>query len=277
MAHLINGRALAADIRRELKANITAAGFKPTLGVILVGNDPASHLYVSLKERAAHEVGVTVEKAIFPADTKQQDLLEKINNFNERTDIDAVLVQLPLPQGIDENTVINTIRPDKDADGFHRQNLSLLNSDKSFIIPGLSLGIVRLIESTGLPLNGKNAVLIVNSDEFARPTAELLRQRGLTVDISQQPDSKTSQADVIVVAVGKPNTIHSEHVKNGAVVIDVGTTKTGDRVVGDVAQDEFMGREIYLTPVPGGVGPMTVAMLLRNVYQLALRFRDPSR
>ncbi len=270
MATLLNGRALAEQLLQELKLKIPTLGFTPCLGVILVGDDPASHLYVSLKEKAAAEVGISVNKILLPATTTLAQVTAAVRTFNENPKVQGILVQLPLPIPLPEQTVINLIDPNKDADGFHPLNLKKLNNGQPSIIPGLSEGIVKLINLTGVALKNKTALILANSEEFSRPLSQLLKQLGLTVKTASQPEvSELLKADLIIVALGQPEIITGQMVKDGTVLIDVGTTKVNDQIKGDIKAADFINREVYLTPVPGGVGPMTVAMLLWNVYHLA--------
>ncbi len=271
MAILINGRALADTLLLELKNKIKELSFTPTLGVILIGDDEASHLYVNLKIKAAEEVGIKVDKKILPKTISENEVLQIINDFNCRIDINGILIQLPLPDPFDENKIINAMSPAKDADGFHPTNLKLLTENKPYLIPGLVEGIIKLIEQPQLSLQNKTAVLLVNSEIFANPLKKILSEQGIISQVINQPNSiilKT--ADIIVSALGQPNIIKSDDIKDGAIVIDVGTTKVNGRLQGDVDADSLNNRNIYLTPVPGGVGPMTVAMLLWNVYNLTV-------
>jgi len=270
MTTLLNGRALAASLRQELKVKVAELSFAPTLGVVLVGDDPASHLYVSLKEQTAHEVGIKVEKVLLPASAATTDVQKTVQAFNLRPDIHGILVQLPLPIHLDEHAVINTMDASKDADGFHPQNLARLMAGEAIIPPGVSAGIMKLIEMAHQPLVDKHVELIVNSDEFAQPLVKLLTDKGAKANVNHRVEpTRLRQADIIIIALGQPRVVRGENIKDGAIVIDVGTTKIGGHVVGDVDADSLTGRPVYLTPVPGGVGPMTVVMLLWNVYHLA--------
>lgn len=274
MAIALDGRSLAGSLRRELKAKVALLDITPTLAVVLVGDDPASHLYVSLKEKAAAEVGLAVTKVLLPATATQAAVLAQVERFNQEQGVDAILVQLPLPPGLDEQAVIAAMDARKDADGFHPDNLKRFLAGQPAVSPGVSQGIVRLIELAGQRLEGKKATLVVNSREFAQPLIKLLGDRGVQVTVLEHPEPAPLRiSDIIVVAVGQPGAIGARDVKDGAIVIDVGTTRVSDRVVGDVAADELRDRPVYLTPVPGGVGPMTVAMLLWNVYRLATQRR----
>ena len=269
---LIDGKKLAEAIRREVKEQIETQGLRPGLAVILVGDDPASHLYVGLKERSCREVGIRFEKFIFPAGVPEETVIETIEAVNGRSDIHGILVQLPLPEGLDENRVVRAIDPRKDVDGFHPENLRLLRTGNPRLVPGVARGIVALIEATGVPLAGKTAALLVNSATFAEPIVALLRARGAdsTVILAKEVAEKTTEmknADILIVAIGQPKFIRGEMIKKGAVIIDIGTTRVGDRTVGDVDAESVATRAGWLSPVPGGVGPMTVAMLLKNVLE----------
>jgi methylenetetrahydrofolate dehydrogenase (NADP+)/methenyltetrahydrofolate cyclohydrolase len=270
MVTLLNGKELAASLRKKLVTKIKELGFTPTLGVILVGNDPASHLYVNLKEKAAIEVGIKVVKKLFPENVDEATVKNQIIDFNKKKNINAILIQLPLPSQLNEQTLIETMDFKKDADGFHPQNLKLFLGGEKAITPGVSQGIIKLIELAQQNLTGQKAVLLVNSQEFAAPLIKLLNQLKMEVKVITQLEPTTLlEADVVIVAIGRPHTIKSEHIKNGTIVIDVGTTKLENHLMGDVDTAGLDTKDIFLTPVPGGVGPMTVAMLLWNVYYLA--------
>lgn len=270
MATLLNGRELAASLRRELSIKVRELPFVPRLGVVLVGDDPSSHLYVKLKMQAADEVGVGVDKIELPKTATDSQVVSAVEGFNLRPEINGILIQLPLPPQLDEHSIISVMNPKKDADGFHPQNLERFLTGEPSITPGVSAGIMKLIAQAGQALTGKSAYLLVNSQEFALPLVKLFNDQGVTTEISTriQPE-KLATANIVVSAVGKPDSIQSKDISDGTIIIDVGTTKSGNRVVGDVAAEEFTQRNVYLSPVPGGVGPMTVAMLLWNVYQLA--------
>ena len=273
MPTILNGRDLASSLRAELKNKISELKLTPRLGVILVGDDQASHLYVALKEKAAKEVGIGVEKILLPSSATKEDVIAKIKFFNDRPDIHGILIQLPLPPQLNEHEIISAIDPGKDADGFHPINLKKIENNELAIIPGVATGILKLIELSGQPIAQKRACLLVNSDEFALPLKKLLQDKGAIIDIIHAPDAnKLKAADIVIVALGQPQIIKGEFIKDKAILIDVGTTKVGDKVVGDADAASFNNRDIYLTPVPGGVGPMTVIMLLWNVYHLTRHF-----
>jgi len=275
MPTILNGRDLAASLRAELKNKVAELNLTPRLGVILVGDDPASHLYVALKEKAAKEVGIGVEKILLPNSAAKEDIIAKVEFFNNRPDIHGILIQLPLPPQLNEHEIISAMNPEKDADGFHPHNLTNLQNNQTAVIPGVTAGIIKLIELSGQTLAQKQACLIVNSDEFALPLKKLLQDRVAKVNIIHTPEPKDLQvADIVVVALGQPQIIKGEFIKDGAVLIDVGTTKVNGKVMGDVDATSLANRDVYLTPVPGGVGPMTVIMLLWNVYHLARQLAE---
>ncbi|MBP9748957.1 bifunctional 5,10-methylenetetrahydrofolate dehydrogenase/5,10-methenyltetrahydrofolate cyclohydrolase [Patescibacteria group bacterium] len=274
--HLLDGRVLAARVRAEIKDTIEKEGLHPALAVLLIGDDPASALYVGLKERAAAEVGIAFEKHLFPATVDQQTVLATITALNNRTDVDAMLIQLPLPAHLDTDALIAAMDPAKDADGFHPARLAAIERNETTEIPGVAVGIFQLIDSTGVSLKGTQATLVVNSRIFSLPLERELERRGATVvvcttnDEREKISAETLRSTLIISAVGVPKTITGDMVHDGAILIDVGTTRLEDgSTVGDILAEDFLERDIWLTPVPGGVGPMTVAMLLTKTVQRA--------
>lgn len=269
----INGRALAAAIRAEIKQDITSLGFQPKLAVLLVGDDPASHLYVSLKEKAAAEVGILTQGRTLPSTTTTDELIAIIREWNTDSTVDGILIQLPLPQGIDEDTVIAAMDKAKDADGFHPKNVKALEAGHGNIIPPVHEGILRLIGATDVVPNGAQAALIANSEVFAAPLAHLLRKSGAVVEFFKpdEIDRETlAKAEIVVIAVGRAGFLKRGMVSPGVCIIDVGTNRVGEKkVVGDVDAESLKDVPGWLSPVPGGVGPMTIAMLLKNVVHLA--------
>ncbi len=246
---------------------------KPGLAVILVGKDPASHLYVSLKKAACEEAGIRFELNLFPADEPEAVIRAKVEAFNQRADVTGILVQLPLPSQ-DANRVIAAIHPNKDVDGFHAENLSALCGGRPGIVSALALGILKLIDEACVPTSpAPKTAAIVGSAIFAEPLRYLLAERRVFGERVDPDDSqlarKTKAADILIVAVGEPNLIVGDMVKPGAIVIDVGTTRIGDTTVGDVHRASVEPVAGALSPVPGGAGPMTVAMLLLNVLKAA--------
>lgn len=269
----IDGRALAKTIRENLKKEITSRRLEPKLGVLLVGDDPASHLYVALKEKAAQETGVQTEIRRLPASTPDEELQRIIETWNRDTTIHGILIQVPLPAGHDTDAIVAAIDPNKDADGFHPQTLEKLYAGQGHILPPVHEGILRLIASTDTQINTANATIIAKSEIFSKPLEYLLRKAGAFVSILS-PDDLDRQtllkSHIIIVAVGRPKFIDRSLIPSGAVVIDVGTNRLPDgSVVGDVDSENVQHLDGWLTPVPGGVGPMTIATLLKNVVQLA--------
>lgn len=277
-AKLLDGRALAAQVRAQVKIEIQKTGFTPGLAAVLIGADPASHVYVGLKEKAAAEVGIHFEKYLFFATEPQEKIIAKIRELNERPDIHAILVQLPLPPQFNTDTVIRAIHPTKDVDGFHPDNLMALAEEKPRVVPGVAEGIVALIASSGVPLQGKRAVLLVNSTTFALPIEYLLKAQGVFVETVVAPADletvapKIAGADILVTAIGRARAVTGDMIKHGVIIADVGTNRlTTGELVGDVDAQTANEKAGFITPVPGGVGPMTVAMLLKNTLELAKR------
>ena len=276
---LIDGKSLAATIRASVADDIRGSGTHPKLAVLLVGDDAASHTYVRLKEKAAQEVGIATEILKLPKDAPDAELLAYIEKWNADPSVTAILVQLPLPDGHDTDAVIRAIDPAKDADGFHPENIAALQAGTATIIPPLHEGILRLIGQTDVPPNRTQAVIIANSDVFADPLRQLLKTAGAFVQTFTPEDLQPQvvrEAGIIVVAVGKPRFLTRYLVKSGACVIDVGTNSLSDgTLVGDADAENLKDLPGWITPVPGGVGRMTIAMLLKNVSTLPSPLRRP--
>jgi len=274
-ATLMDGRALAARIRAEVAAEVSAFPRPIGLATVLVGDDPASDVYIRMKHKATLEVGIEARDLRLPATTSEDELLAFVAELNADDAIDGILVQLPLPEGIDEGRVIRAVDPVKDVDGFHPVNAGLLLAGTPAHAPGTPLGVLALLDEYGVELKGANAVVVGRSDIVGKPVALLLLHRHATVTLchSRTKDlaAHTAQADVVVAAVGIPGIVRAEMVRAGATVIDVGINRTEDGLVGDVAP-EVAEQAGMLTPVPGGVGPMTIAMLLRSTVRAA-RYR----
>lgn len=300
MAQLIDGKAIAAQIRTELRKEVNdyvAAGNRaPQLTAILVGEDPASETYVSNKMKAAQDVGISSVTKRLPAGTKEQELLFLINQLNKDNSVDGILVQLPLPNHMNERNVCNAVSCEKDVDGFNEINVGRMCLDMKSIIPCTPLGVQELIKRTGIKPFGKNAVVVGRSKNVGMPIAMLLSSDGknetsamdATVTICHRytPKSELEKycklADIIVTATGIPNLIKADMVKEGACVIDVGLTRVEDangksKLVGDVDFDEVRKVAGYITPVPGGVGPMTVAMLMKNTIIAAKNLSEVNK
>ncbi len=275
-ANILDGKAIAADLRSDIKAQVTRmieAGERPPgLVVILVGEDPASQVYVRNKQRSCEEVGFVSELRRLPVETSEADLLTQIDELNAREDVDGILVQLPLPKQIDEETVTERILPTKDVDGFHPYNVGRLALRMPIMRPCTPKGVMTMLERTGQRLEGLDAVIIGQSNIVGRPMAlELLAARcTITVCHSRTKDleGKIANADIVVAAVGIPNFVKGEWIKPGALVIDVGINRLDDgSLCGDVDFAAASQQAAWITPVPGGVGPMTVATLLENTLQ----------
>jgi methylenetetrahydrofolate dehydrogenase (NADP+)/methenyltetrahydrofolate cyclohydrolase len=277
MSQLIDGKARAKEIREGLKSEVLALkakGVDPKLSVILVGDDPASNIYVSNKEKACADVGIISDSHRLPATTKESDLIKLVQKLNNDKKTHGILVQLPLPEGLSEEKIVNGISQFKDVDGLGIQNSGLLiKGEGNPLVPCTPQGVIDLIKSTGMQIKGKRAVVVGRSNLVGKPAAILLLSEHATVTIchSRTVDlgSVTREADILVAAIGKPKMITKEMVKPGAVVIDVGTVRTSEGLSGDVDFQNVKDVAGFITPVPGGVGPMTIAMLLKNTIKAA--------
>ena len=277
-ARLIDGKSLAASLRAEVGRKVAAAGFTPGLAVVLVGEDPASSVYVRTKDRAAREAGIDAHTIRLPADTSQAMLLATIAELNGDSAIDGILVQLPLPRGIDQRVVIEAIDPAKDVDGFHPVNVGSLADGRPNLVPCTPLGVMKMLRHVGVTIAGARALVLGRSAIVGRPMASLLLAADATVTIAHSRTldlpGECRRADILVAAVGRPEMVTAGWIKPGATVIDVGINRLADgRLVGDVAFDAAVAVAGAITPVPGGVGPMTVACLLENTLTAASRRR----
>jgi methylenetetrahydrofolate dehydrogenase (NADP+)/methenyltetrahydrofolate cyclohydrolase len=275
---IIDGRKIAQDLRTDMATQVALFGRKPGLAVILVGDDPASSVYVRNKGNACEEVGFYTEKINKPNDITQAELLAEIERLNNDDRVDGILVQLPLPKHLDANQVIETIDPTKDVDGFHSENIGKLMQNKPFLRPCTPKGVMTLLAATGVDLVGKNCVVVGASNIVGRPMAmELLNARAtVTICHSKTQDlpNKLKQADIVVTAVGIAQMIQGEWIKQGAIVIDVGINRLDNgSLVGDVDFESAEKVASWITPVPGGVGPMTIATLLENTL-IAYKARE---
>lgn len=278
MAILLDGKKLSASLREELKARVEALkarGITPGLGVIRVGDDAASEVYVRNKARMCERLGMHSVVLHLPEDTTQEQLLARIDEMNRDPALHGILVQLPLPPHIQEDAVTARIDPKKDVDGFCSESLGALLKGEPGFVPCTPKGILRLMESAGISLRGKHAVVVGRSMIVGKPVSLLLLSQDATVTVchsrTQNLRDITRQADVLVAAVGKPQLITGDFVKEGAVVIDVGINRTPDGLLGDVLFDEVQAKASAITPVPGGVGPMTIIMLMENTIEAAER------
>lgn len=274
--NIIDGKAISSGIRDELKKSVNdlkQKGVVPGLSVILVGDDPASAVYVRNKEKACEEVGIYSLVHRLAADTSEQQVISIVNELNADPRIHGILVQLPLPKHIDERNVLRAVDPDKDVDGLHVVTAGRLFVGEKGFLPCTPKGIIRLIKSTGTDISGKQAVVVGRSNMVGKPTAMLLLNENATVTMchsrTQDLAGVCAGADILVSAIGKPGLITGAFVKPGAVVIDVGTTKVDGKLKGDVLFEEAAKKAAFITPVPGGVGPMTITMLLENTIEAA--------
>lgn len=275
MAAVIDGKAISLQIKDELKqkaAELKAKGIEITLAVIQVGADPASTVYVKNKKKGCEYVGIGSLSYELPESTSQQELLELIQELNERKDINGILVQLPLPAHIDEDTIIKAISPSKDVDGFHPQSVGALCIGQPGFVSCTPAGIIQLLKRSGIEIAGKECVVLGRSNIVGKPMALLLLRENATVTIAhsrtQNLKEVTSRADILIVAVGKPKMITGDYIKEGAVVIDVGINRDeNNKLCGDVDFEDVKDKCSAITPVPGGVGPMTIAMLLNNCME----------
>ncbi len=275
MYQLIDGKKISAEIKEEVKQKVAEYkenGVEITLAVIQVGNDPASSVYVGNKKKACEFVGIRSLSYELPEETTQEELLNLVKELNDRKDVNGILVQLPLPKQIDEETVLNTISPLKDVDGFHPMNVGALCIGKAGFVSCTPAGIIELLKRSNVEIAGKECVVIGRSNIVGKPMALLLlRENGtVTVTHSRTVDLKevTKRADILVVAIGKPKMITADYVKEGAVVIDVGIHRdANNKLCGDVDFDDVAPKCSAITPVPGGVGPMTIAMLMKNCVE----------
>lgn len=279
MSRIIDGKAIAAQIKDELKEEVTRlkdSGISVGLAVIQVGDDPASSIYVNNKKKACEYVGIDSVSYELPGDTSEEELLALISRLNQDGRVNGILVQLPLPEHIDEETVITAISPDKDVDGFHTESAGRLLVGKMGFLPCTPAGIIQLIRRSGYSVEGKECVVIGRSNIVGKPLAVLLLRENGTVTVAHSKTENlkevASRADILVAAVGKPKFITADYVKEGAVVIDVGIHRMEDRkMCGDVDFDNVCEKAAAITPVPGGVGPMTIAMLMANCVEAAKR------
>ena len=278
-AHLIDGKTIAASLRRAVRERTSGLSFQPGLAVVLVGDNAASMVYVRNKDRAAQEAGLRSRTIRLPATTNQADLLGVIARLNDDADVDGILVQLPLPASIDVDAVIDAIDPGKDVDGFHPSNVGRLQSGREALAPCTPAGVMKLLAAAQTKLRGARATVLGRSSIVGRPMAALLLSADATVTTvhsrTQDIAAECRQADILIAAVGRPEMVRGDWIKPGATVIDVGINRLENgRIVGDCAFQECAAVAAAITPVPGGVGPMTIACLLENTLTAAIRRRS---
>jgi methylenetetrahydrofolate dehydrogenase (NADP+) / methenyltetrahydrofolate cyclohydrolase len=271
-AKIINGKEIARKIKENIKDEIKHKKVKPGLAVVLVGDNPASQVYVNSKEKTCTEIGFYSEKHLLSGESNIGEIINLMNQLNNNPKIHGILLQLPLPNNLDGRLAMDSIHPNKDVDGLHPMNLGNLLIGNPTIIPCTPKGIIKLIESTGQDIEGKNAVVLGRSNLVGKPISILLMQKNATVTICH---SKTKNlidicknADILVAAIGKPKFVTKDMVKHGAIVIDVGTNKVDGKLIGDVDYEEVKKVAGFITPNPGGVGPMTIACLMENTLEL---------
>ncbi len=272
MAKRIDGKAISQMVKDELRDRVKKEKIEATLAVIQVGSDPASTVYVGNKKKACEYIGIRSLAFELPEETKEEELLDLVRELNDREDVDGILVQLPLPAHMDEDKVIQTISPKKDVDGFHPQSVGALSIGQPGFVSCTPAGVIQLLKRSGVEIEGKECVIVGRSNIVGKPMALLMLRENATVTIchSRTKDLKevTRRADILIVAIGKPRFITKEYVKEGAVVIDVGIHRGADnKLCGDVDFDEVEPVASAITPVPGGVGPMTIAMLMNNCVE----------
>jgi methylenetetrahydrofolate dehydrogenase (NADP+)/methenyltetrahydrofolate cyclohydrolase len=276
---IIDGRAIAKKIEEEVRSGNeklkTKTGLIPGLATVLVGDDEASKMYIRLKHKACDRVGIHAEDHSLPADSTQDELTALINILNARDDIHSILVQLPLPPHLDEQAAMESIAPDKDADGFHPVNMGRLLIGKEELVPCTPKGIIRALEEYNVVIKGKNVVIVGHSNVVGKPLAAMLLNRNATVSVCHifTDDLKryTTQADILISATGVAHLIKEDMIKEGAIIFDVGISKIDGKVVGDVDYEAVLPKVSLITPVPGGVGPMTISILLQHTMESALR------
>ncbi|MBO7209323.1 MAG: bifunctional methylenetetrahydrofolate dehydrogenase/methenyltetrahydrofolate cyclohydrolase FolD [Clostridia bacterium] len=277
MAKILDGKAVSQRIKNELKeevANLKAKGVSVGLAVVIVGDNPASRVYVNSKKKACEELGIYSEEHALPQETTQEELLRLVEKLNNDSNIDGILVQLPLPKQIDEKTIINAIRPEKDVDAFHPVNVGKIMIGDFDFLPCTPAGVIELIKESGIEVCGKSCVVIGRSNIVGKPQAMLLLHQNGTVTICHSRTKNLAEvvrgADIVVAAVGVPEMITGDMIKEGAVVIDVGMNRLENKkLVGDVNFEQCEKKAAAITPVPGGVGPMTIAMLMKNTVKAA--------
>ena len=276
-AQLIDGKAVAKVLESEVASEIARLAFRPGLVAVRVGNDPASEIYVRNKARKARELGLEGTELVFPETMSEIELLAEVARLNADPSVDGILVQLPLPRQIEAKNVIEAIDPAKDVDGFHPVNVGLLHLGRPALVPCTPSGVMRLIDSTGVAVEGKRAVVIGRSDIVGKPVAALLLQRNATVTVchSRTRDlaAVAREGEILVAAIGRARFVTAEMIRPGAVVIDVGINRVDGKLAGDVEFAAAQNVAGWITPVPGGVGPMTIAVLMNNTVRAAVRRR----
>lgn len=278
-AKILDGKSISEEIKNAIKSEVgrlKVKGVTPGLAVVLVGDNPASKVYVKNKQKACENVGIYSEEHKLPESTSQEELLSIVDRLDKDSKIHGILVQLPLPKHINSDTILKAINPSKDVDGFHPYNVGMLMIGEPVFIPCTPYGVMKMVEHSGIAVEGKTAVVVGRSNIVGKPVALLLMQKNATVTICHSKTKDLAEvcknADILIAAIGKPKMIRADMVKEGAVVIDVGINRLSDgSLVGDVDYEEVSKKAGWITPVPGGVGPMTITMLLNNTLEAARR------
>lgn len=283
-AKILDGKSISEEIKNAIKSEVgrlKVKGVTPGLAVVLVGDNPASKVYVKNKQKACENVGIYSEEYKLPESTSQEELLIIVDRLNKNSKIHGILVQLPLPKHINSDTILKAINPSKDVDGFHPYNVGMLMIGEPVFIPCTPYGVMKMVEHSGISVEGKTAVVVGRSNIVGKPVALLLMQKNATVTICHSKTKDLAEvckiADILIAAIGKPKMIRADMVKEGAVVIDVGINRLDDgSLVGDVDYEEVSKKAGWITPVPGGVGPMTITMLLNNTLEAARKSAEGS-
>lgn len=269
---IIDGIAISDKIKLEIRYEIVEKKLTPGLAIILIGNDEASHIYVNLKEKACNAVGIIFNKYIFNEKNKESEIIETINFLNNDEEVDAIIVQLPLPKKFNTQKIINTINPKKDVDGFHPENVKRFLNNETFIEPVLAQSIKHAVLYTKENLKNKTAIILGNSHEFIEPIEKMLENLKINVShthiFENHWQEKTRSADILITAVGEPLQINKDEIKKDAIIVDVGINKVQNATVGDVNYTDVFPKCSFITPVPGGIGPITIAYLLKNTLEL---------
>ncbi len=277
MSKILNGKKIAEEIKNEIKLEVNKLKIKPCLAVVMVGKNPASDIYVRNKKLACKKVGIKSVSHELKEDIQEQELVKLIDKLNSDKTVHGILVQLPLPTHIDENKIINAINPEKDVDGFHPLNIGKMMLGIKNLLPCTPSGIIEMLKRSNIKIEGKHAVIIGRSNIVGKPVAQLLLNEGATISIchskTKNLEEITKQADILVVAIGKANFVTEDMLKDDVIVIDVGINRLeNNKICGDVDFENVKNKASLITPVPGGVGPMTIAMLLKNTLEAYLKF-----
>lgn len=270
MNKILDGKKLSLILQEDLKEKINKLSNSPNLTVVMVGEDKASKIYVKNKEKIAKKIGIDTDTIYLNSKTTTDELLSIIEKLNKDKSVNGILVQLPLPKHIDENLVLEKINPQKDVDGFHPQNLGKLIINNSSMIPCTPLGIIRLLDFYNIDLAGKNVVVLGRSNIVGKPMLHLLLEKNATVTIAHSYTKNlkdiTKNSDVLIVAIGKPNFINKDYIKDNVIIVDVGINRISNKIIGDVDFNSVKDKVSFITPVPGGVGPLTITMLMNQTY-----------